>query len=99
MSQPIETPEAQFPYWAGILPERIDPADVDNLIATIEAELADNPAITDALKACDLQPTSRANWLAAASAVHLLLAHELGQEVARDAERDEAAETEGGFQP
>lgn len=79
-----EPPEAQFDHWAGILPDHIDQADVENLISTIESELEDNPAIQDALNACNLQPTTRASWLAAASAVNVLLAHEIGQEVARD---------------
>src|SRR5579859_1444317 len=92
----IEPPEAQFEHWAGILPAHIDAADVENLISTIEEALEDDPVIRDALNACNLQPTSRANWLAATSAVNLLLAHEIGQEVARD---EEPEETEGGLQP
>jgi hypothetical protein len=99
MKREIETPEAQLGFFDGILPERIDAAAVDNLIDAIQDQLRDNPGIQDALDACNLQPTRRAAWLAASSAVLVLLAHEFGQEVARDAVRDEAAETEGGFQP
>jgi len=71
-------------YWAGILPEHIDAARVINLIDTIESQLSESPIIRDALEACELQPTTRPTWLAASAAVHVLLAHEIGQEVARD---------------
>jgi hypothetical protein len=80
----IELPAAQFDHWAGILPDHIDQADVENLISTIEQQFEDSPVIRDALGACNLQPTSRANWLAASVAVHVLLAHEIVQEVAAD---------------
>jgi hypothetical protein len=84
-------PSAEF--WKGLVADHIDGEDVNNLIATIEIELANNPVIVDALNACNLLPTTRANWLAAMSAVNVLLAHELGQTVARDmAVIDEAEE-------
>jgi hypothetical protein len=73
--------------------EGIGPAptgsDIRNLVETITLQLYDSPMIVDALTACDLQPTLRATWLAASSAVHVLLAHELGQQVARDVEGDD----------
>jgi len=69
-------------------------AAIDTLRATIQEQLLTSPVITDALEACDLQPTTRAAWLAADSALNVILAHELGQEVAEDAARDEA-EDEG----
>ena len=65
---------------------------IKELIETIAEELLSNPAVKDALTACDLQPTTRAAGLAAASAVNVILAHELGQEVAADMEQAEAEE-------
>jgi hypothetical protein len=38
--------------------------------------------ISIALDKCELQPTSRATYLAASAAVAVLLAHEIGQEAA-----------------
>jgi len=79
-----EPQEALADHWDGILPDHIDSWDVENLISTIEEQLEDSPVIRDALEACSLQPTTRACWLAANSAVLVLLAHEIGQEVAAD---------------
>jgi hypothetical protein len=66
------------------LPEHVNTRAVDTLIETIAAALAyqSDPVITDALDKCNLQPTSRAVLLAAQAAVAVLLAHEIGQEVA-----------------
>lgn len=72
-----------------LLPAHIDPADVENLVATLAAALADDPVIRDALEACNLQPTSRAGWLASQAAVIVLVMHEIGQEVTRDQRRGE----------
>ncbi len=70
--------------WDDVLPEHIAPGDVENLIDALAEDLAHDPVIRDALEACHLQPTSRANWLAAQAAVIVLVMHEIGQEVARD---------------
>lgn len=59
---------------------------VDALLDTIEAASAEGGAIFDA----GYQPTTRAMHLAALVAASVILAHELGQEVARDAKDDEA---------
>jgi hypothetical protein len=75
--------------WDDVLPEHIAPGDVENLISAVTGELSMNPVIADALEACHLQPTSRANWLAAQAAVIVLVMHEIGQEVARDQPRGE----------
>jgi len=87
-----EPTEALSDHWDGILPDHIDSWDLENLISTIEEQLEDSPLIRDALNACNLQPTTRANWLAAASAVNVLLAHEIGQEVAADSAAIDAEE-------
>jgi hypothetical protein len=70
--------------WEDVLPEHIAPEAVEALIGTLADTLAMDPGIVDALEACHLQPTSRANWLAAQAAVIVLVMHEIGQEVARD---------------
>lgn len=70
--------------WDDVLPEHIAPGDVENLIDALAEALAHDPVIADALEACHLQPTSRANWLAAQAAAIVLVMHEIGQEVARD---------------
>ena len=67
-----------------LLPEHVGELEVEALVSTIYERLLDDPAITDALEACNLQPTSRAAWLAANSAVIVLIVHEIGQEVAED---------------
>lgn len=68
-----------------LLPEHIDEADVENLVSILHERIMDDPELRDAFEACNLQPTNRAASLAAMSAVNVLLAHELGQEVAGDA--------------
>ena len=64
-----------------LLPGHIDEADVENLVAILHERIMDDPELRDALKACNVQPTNRAATLAAMSAVNVILAHELGQEV------------------
>ncbi len=73
-----------------ILPEHISQASVVVLAAVICERILCDPEVKDALEACELQPTSRAASLAAMSAVNVLLAHEIGQEVAADMEQAEA---------
>lgn len=73
-------------HWGDVLPKQIDAEAVEILIFAIEEALSDSPSIKDALEACELQPTTRANWLAASAAVHVLLAHEIGQEVGSEGE-------------
>jgi len=87
-----EPQEALADHWDGILPDHIDAWDVENLISTIEEQLEVSPLIQDALNKCNLQPTMRACWLAANSAVLVLLAHEIGQEVAADSAAIDAEE-------
>lgn len=70
-----------FPHL--VLPEHISEAAVTSLVMTIAEALGPGfvDEITTALSDCDLQPTSRATYLAASAAVAVLLAHEIGQEV------------------
>jgi len=73
------------------LPGHIDPSDLEILIRNIALCLSYDPAeqkgapgiptLTELYDACNLQPTSRACYLAAHVAVLTLLAHEIGQEV------------------
>ena len=65
------------------LPPHITPEAVEDLTNAI-ANLLDYASILMFLDKCNLQPTSRARWLAAQSAVNVLLAHEIGQEVSDD---------------
>ena len=67
--------------------------EIDNLIATIAEQLDASPIVTDALMACGLEPTSRAFWLAADSAVNVLLAHDIGQTVGEGESPEAADET------
>lgn len=80
----------EFDFWGGALPEQCGADDVDVLIEVITDRVLQDPMIGDALDRCDLQPTTRAARLAAHAAVIVLLAHERGQQVARDVEADEA---------
>lgn len=68
------------------LPAHIEQKAVDDLTATIAGVLAyeSDVPITLAYDACNLQPTSRAAMLAAQAAVAVLLAHEIGQELAQE---------------
>ena len=73
------------------LPGHIDEADLEILIHHVALMLAydtlvsdpseEPPSLTKLYDACNLQPTSRAAYLAAHNAVLTLLAHEIGQEV------------------
>jgi len=83
------TKRLSFP--ANVAPEHIKDEKIQALIEVLEDALVDNPAIQDALNACDLEPTTRARWWAAVSAVSVLLAHECGQEVARNDAADEGS--------
>lgn len=88
-----EEPEAEREYWTHVVPEHIEATQVNNLISTLADQIYDGPFINDALLACGIEPTSRACWLAAAAAVHVLLAEEVGQQVAEarfERVRDEA---------
>lgn len=68
------------------LPARVSQEAYQALVETISGALAyeGDAIITDALNKANLQPTSRAVILAAQAAVSVLLAHEIGQEVAED---------------
>lgn len=92
MTKPHEAPEAQTDFVKGILPTYISETAIDDLTYVIHEQIHDSPVIQDALEACNLDPTSSAAWLAAACAVTVLLAHEIGQ--GRDRGRGRAAEEE-----
>jgi hypothetical protein len=98
MTTTDDAPEARLDYWGGILPEHIDAADAHNLVDAIHEQLRDSPSIQDALYACNLDPTGRVAWLAAASAVHVLLANEIGQEVGHEVP-DEPETKEAAIKP
>jgi len=65
------------------LPEHLNRQALENLTLTITELLmyGVNVPVTVGYDASNLQPTSRAAWLAANAAVSVLLAHEIGQEV------------------
>jgi len=75
-----------------LLPEPMNERAVENLVVILHERIMDDPELRDALEACNLQPTYRAATLAAMCAVNVILAHELGQEVAADELHYEAAE-------
>jgi hypothetical protein len=65
------------------LPLRINQDDVDSLTHAVAEFLqyGVNRNVTRWYDECEMQPTSRAAWLAASAAVAVLLVHEIGQEV------------------
>lgn len=67
-----------------VIPQHIDPIDVENLAATLAVLITEDPEMAGALEICNLQPTSRAAHLAANAAVNVLLAHEIGQEAGNE---------------
>lgn len=64
------------------LPQHIDRDALERLTLTITEllEYGAHVPVSLAYDASNLQPTSRAAWLAANAAVNVLLAHEIGQE-------------------
>lgn len=69
-----------------VLPTHVSQDAYVALVETIAGALIyeGNPLITDALDACNLQPTSRAAILAASATAAVLVAHEVGQEIGDD---------------
>ncbi len=95
-----ELPDREFDLWSGVeLPEHIDPDNIERLTEVIADKILQDAVVLQALDLCNLDPTTRAARLAAHAAVIVLLAHELGQEVAADFESIHGDETEGGYQP
>jgi hypothetical protein len=65
--------------------DRINPADAIHLLDVIAAEIEyANPDMQASYDACNLQPTSQAVRLAAAAALNVLLAHDIGQDAKGD---------------
>lgn len=71
-------------YWTNIVPAHMEAVRVNNAISTLADQIYEGPIITDALRACGIEPTSRACWLAAAAAVQVLMAEDIGQTVRDD---------------
>jgi len=89
MGTETKSKDAEIEFWTNVVPEHLDPMNVSILISTLADEIFEGALITDAMTNAGLQPSSRACWLAASAAVHVLLAHEAGLNVASNRAEDE----------